>query len=54
MLLRDSIFIVYNVYNKYLCWYKEKQIKNIQIQLFEYRIVGLYCGSAQMVPLNRA
>ena len=33
---------------------KEKQIKNIQIQLFEYSIVGLYCGSAQVVPLNRA
>ena len=46
--------IVYIVQDQYLCQSKEKQIKNIQMQLFEYSSVELYCGSAQMTPLNRA
>ena len=33
---------------------KRNRLKIIEIQLFEYSVVGLYCGSAQMTPLNRA
>ena len=32
---------------------KRNRLKNMEVQLFEYSVVGLYCGSAQMMPLNR-